>query len=553
MNLYKKYPKTAKIAIFTMVIGGFVALKPLDNPFEIAKNIETFASLYKEVNTYYVDELNPNKMMKTASDAMLKSLDPYTVFYTEDQAEDYRIMTTGEYGGIGATIATRNGRVLVSMPQEKYPAYKAGLRAGDEIFEIDGKKVAGKKDADISKLLKGQAGTIVKIFVKKYNKKDAEYVNVERGAIKIDNVTYFGMITNDVGYISLDDFNQSASVEVKNALEELKKKGAKNIILDVRGNPGGLLNESVNICNLFIDRDLEVVQTKGKNPQWNRAYKALNTAVDKEIPLIVLANGRSASAAEIVSGVLQDYDRAVLIGQRTFGKGLVQATFRLPYNTQVKVTTSKYYIPSGRCIQALDYSNKSDDGVAGKTADSLRRAFKTKGGRTVYDGAGLEPDILLETTDNLPVIASLIGQNHLFDYANIYATDNKTIKPALEFSLSDAEYQAFATWLKGKKYDYQTPLDKQVEQLSEIIKKDKNNANLQTALNSLKQQISQNKINDILTHKSLIKRRLEEEIVARYYQERGVVEAGFGEDPEVQEAIKLFKDKARMMKILRKN
>ena len=552
MNLYKKYPKTAKLAIFTLVVGGFVALKPLDNPFEIAKNIETFASLYKEVNTYYVDELNPNKMMKTASDAMLKSLDPYTVFYTEDQAEDYRIMTTGEYGGIGATIATRNGRVLVSMPQEEYPAYKAGLRAGDEILEIDSKKVAGKKDADISKLLKGQAGTSVKIFVKKYNKTMPEYVNVERATIKIDNVTYFGMVTPDVGYISLDDFNQSASVEVKNALEDLKKKGAKNIILDVRGNPGGLLTESVNICNLFIDRDLEVVQTKGKNPQWNRAYKALNSTTDKEIPLIVLANGRSASAAEIVSGVLQDYDRAVLIGQRTFGKGLVQATFRLPYNTQVKVTTSKYYIPSGRCIQALDYSHKSEDGVAGKTADSLRRAFKTKGGRTVYDGAGLEPDILLEAKENLPVIASLIGQNHFFDYANIYATDNKTIKPALEFSLSDAEYQGFATWLKGKKYDYQTPIEKQIEQLSEIIKKDKNNAYLQTTINNLKQQISQNKANDIVTHKKEIKKRLEEEIVARYYQARGVVEAGFGEDQEVQEAIKLFKDKARIMKILRK-
>jgi carboxyl-terminal processing protease len=524
-----------------------------DKSFEIAKNLDIFATLYRELHTYYVDDVNPNQVMKTGIDAMLKSLDPYTNYIPEDQIEDYRTMTTGEYGGIGATVGTRNGKVVVMMPHQDSPAQKAGLKIGDEILEIDNVKVANSKaNTDVSKLLKGQANTNVRLLVKRYGESQAKEIIIKRGVIKINNVPYYAMLNEEVGYIQLSDFTSGASQEVKNALKELKDKGAQSIVFDLRGNPGGLLNESVNISNLFINRDLEVVRTKGKIEEWNKSYKALNQPVDTDIPMVVLTNNRSASASEIVSGVLQDYDRAVLLGQRSFGKGLVQTTRPLSYNSQLKITTAKYYIPSGRCIQAIDYSSKDELGSASRIPDSLRRAFKTKKGRTVYDGAGLEPDIVIERKEFPPILTSLLSKSLIFDYANLYASKKANIAPAKDFQLSEAEYQDFVNYLKDKDYDYVTEVEKNIQQIEETAKKEQYYNNIANEIQSLKKRMSHNKEADLQTFKAEIKRVLSEEIVARYYFEKGQTEAKLNNDEEVKEAVAILKDKARYEQILQK-
>jgi carboxyl-terminal processing protease len=547
--------RSFKILAFStlLFVGiGLWAFKPQDNAFEIAKNIDIFTTLYRELNTYYVDEVNPNKVMRIGIDAMLKSLDPYTNYYSEDQIEDYRTMTTGEYSGIGASVVSRGNKVLVTMPYENSPAMLAGLKIGDEILEIDGIKTNNKQNQDVTKLLKGQANTTVKLVVKHYGSKESQEISIKRGTIKVPNVPYFGMINAEVGYIQLTDFTQGATSEVKKALEDLKMKGAKNIILDLRGNPGGLLNEAVNICNIFINKDLEVVHTKGKIAEWNKVYKSLNMAVDTQIPLIVLANNRSASASEIVSGVIQDYDRGVLIGQRTFGKGLVQTTRMLSYNSQMKITTAKYYVPSGRCIQALDYSHKDIDGKASKIPDSLRRAFKTKAGRLVYDGAGLEPDLPIEREPLTPISQSLISKNLIFEYANEYASKHSKIKIAKEFELSDAEYQEFINWVKQKEYSYKTEAEKGLDNLIDASKKDKSYDAIQGEISALKGRISRSKEADLLTFKSEIREILESEISERFYFERGGIEATFDDDKEIQEALKLFRNTEKYKQILAK-
>jgi carboxyl-terminal processing protease len=540
--------------MFALLVFVLFAFKkdPKDNSFEIAKNIDIFATMYKEVNNYYVDEVNPNKIMRTGIDAMLKSLDPYTVFISEDQIEDYRTMTTGEYGGIGATVGTRNGKTLIIMPFEDSPARKSGLKIGDEILQINEVKTQGKNQNDISRLLKGQPGTEVELVVKRYGATQTEKIKIKRERIKVNNVPFSDLVAEGVGYIQLTEFTQGASESIRKALEDLKSKGAKSIILDLRGNPGGLLHEAVNICNLFLNKDLDIVFTKGKIAEWNKTYKSLRPAVDTEIPLVVLANGRSASASEIVSGVIQDYDRGVLLGQRTFGKGLVQSTRPLSYNSQVKITVAKYYIPSGRCIQAIDYSHKDDEGKASKIPDSLRRAFKTKAGRVVYDGAGLEPDVVVEKENLSPIAQSLVNKNLIFEYANEYALKNASIKPAKEFKLTDAEYQAFVNWVKTKDYAYTTEAEKSYQNLVEAAKKDKTYDQIQNDLNALKNKISKNKEADLITFKNEIKELLEEEICARYYFEKGQIEARFDNDKEVQEAIKILQNPERYKKILGK-
>ena len=522
----------------------FVAANQPEKYFEIAKNIDVFASLFKEVNTYYVDEINPNTFIKRGIDGMLESLDPYTNYIPEDEIEDFRTMTTGQYGGIGAVVGKRNEKSIILMPYEGYPAHKSGLIIGDEILAIDGIEVTSKNTADISKLLKGQSNTRVKIKIKRYGITAPFEVAIIRKKIKVENVPYSGMVDKTTGYIKLTDFTEYASKEVKKALVDLKLLGAKNIILDLRDNPGGLLTEAINISNLFVPKDKEIVSTKGKIAEWNKTYNAMNPAVDIEIPLIVLANSRSASASEIVAGVIQDYDRGVLVGQKTYGKGLVQATRPLPYNSQLKITTAKYYIPSGRCIQAIDYTHRNEDGSVGHFPDSLKNAFKTKNGRVVYDGGGVTPDLVTEDFVFAPITASLLTKGLIFDFASMYYFDHKTLPSPKSFKLSSEDYQKFVQWLQDKDYDYTTKVETNLDELVTNAKKEKFFDGIKDQIAGLKKQVGHNKENDLQTFKFEISNRIEEEIVSRYYFQKGALESSFDNDIDIQAAIKLFADPA---------
>lgn len=534
------------------VLGlGVVSFRNDDRLFEIARNLDIYATLYKELNTYYVDDVNPNTVIKTSIDAMLQSLDPYTVYYAEDDIEDFMTLTTGKYNGIGALVNSANGKYTVMMVYEGTPAEKAGIRLGDEILKIDDIDVAVRKETDSGKLLKGQTGTSVKLTVKRFGHPTPIDINVGRDVVKMTNVPYSGMLNEEVGYIDLKDFTALASKEVKSAFQDLKGKGMKKLILDVRDNPGGLLDMAISISNFFVPKGKEIVSTKGKIADWNKKYSASEAPQDTEIPLIVLTSNRSASAAEIVSGVMQDYDRGVLIGQRTYGKGLVQTTRDLSYNTKMKITTAKYYIPSGRCIQAIDYSLRNDDGSVAKVPDSLMTAFKTANGRTVYDGGGVLPDIEVEKEEFSP-IANALGANRLFfDYAVKYHTEHATIKPAAQFELTDAEYREFEKWLADKDYDYVTQVENDIAQLEASAKKEKSFTAFESQFKALKAKLTHSKENDLQTHKKEIKYLLEEEIVKHYYLEKGFKEASFKNDAELKVALGLFKDMPRYQRILK--
>ena len=554
MRFSKRFTLLASSALIAGGIG-FFSFKNDDRFFEIARNLDIYATLFKELNLYYVDEVNPNRMVKTSIDAMLKALDPYTNFFAEDEIEDYMTMTTGRYNGIGALIGHRQDKNIVLMVYEGTPAEKSGLRIGDEVIKIDGVDITRKdRDGgpiDPGKLLKGQNNTAVKLTVMRYGQKAPVELSVVRDVVKMTNVPYYGMVSEDVGYIDLKDFTATASREVRSAFQELKSKGMKKLILDVRENPGGLLNMAIDISNIFIPKDSEVVTTKGKVTEWNKTYTALNPPMDLEMPMIVLANSHSASAAEIVSGVIQDYDRGVLVGQRTYGKGLVQTTRELSFNTKLKITTAKYYIPSGRCIQAIDYSHRNPDGSVGKIPDSLKTAFKTKAGRTVYDGGGVLPDVIVEAQTPTPVALSLTNKGLIFDYAVKYHFDHPTIKPAREFRLTDAEYTEFAKWLSNKEYDYTTQVEKDLGTLEASAKKEKYFDQIQDQLKSLKTKMSHSKDADLNTFKPELKTLLEQEIAGHYYLQRGIKEASFATDPEMKAALDLFKDMSRYSTILK--
>ncbi len=540
------------VVIAIGILGLFSFKTASTNYFEISKNLDIFATLFREVNTYYVDDVDAGKLIKKAIDEMLESLDPYTNYISEAEAEDFRFQMTGQYGGIGSMVGTKNNQVVVTDPYEGYPAQKADLRAGDIILEIEGKSTQNKTTSDISKMLKGQPGTQVKLLIQREGEGTLTKT-ITREEIQLKNVPYVGMVNENTGYIRLASFTQNAGKEVRDAMVELKKNpNLKSVILDVRGNPGGLLHESINIVNVFVPQGVEVVSTKGKVKEWDKSYKSLNQPVDTEIPMVVLTNRGSASASEIVSGSIQDLDRGVVIGQKTYGKGLVQSTRPLTYNAQLKVTTAKYYTPSGRCIQALDYSHRNADGSVGSVPDSLKKEFKTKSGRKVFDGGGVDPDLATKQAEYSKITESLIVNQLIFDYATKYRNKHNTVAPAKEFKLTDLDFADFKNFLSDKKYDYQTASEKALEDFKKKAEDEKYFEAVQAQYQQLKQNLTRDKQADLDKNKSEIMELLESEIAKRYYFQKAQYEMAAKHDEDVKEAIKLLNDLPRYNAILGK-
>lgn len=550
----KMMKRIGLVALAGLVISLLAFRTTGEKYFEIAKSLDIFATLFKEVNSFYVDEVNPKKLIETGIDGMLDQLDPYTDYIPEEELEAFSILTTGQYAGVGALIGIVNKKTVVTNPYVGFPAERGGIKVGDEIISVDGKNAVGKTTSEISTMLKGNPKTEVEIEVKRAGKKDNLKFKLVREKIKIANITYFGMVDKQTGYIRLDEFTPGAGKEVEEALQQLKKQGAKSLILDLRNNPGGSLYEAVNIVNIFIPKGKEVVSTKGKVADWNKTYTTLNNPVDTEIPLAVLTSGGSASASEIVAGSLQDYDRAILIGQKTFGKGLVQTTRQLSYNSQLKITTAKYYIPSGRCIQAIDYEHRKSDGTVEKYADSLKREFKTANGRKVYDGAGLDPDVLIKEEPYSMALIELVSSGLIFDYASLYCGEHPELpKDMHAFRLTDEEYQKFVSWVKEQKFSYESETDKKANELIASAKKEKYFDDLQQPLKDLKAKMDQNKSAALNKFKPELARILEEEIAFHYTLAKGQVEVSMNRDNEIQEAIKTLTNTAAYKKFLSPN
>ena len=529
------------ILAFTLVFTSLISVGFTDNYFEIAKNLDIFTTLYKELNTFYVDETDPGKLMKEGIDNMLESLDPYTDYIPESDIEDFRFMTTGQYGGIGAIITKREDYVYVSEPYEGFPAQKAGLMAGDKILEINGKTARNKTTDDVSKVLKGQPNTSVTLLIERKNLKKPFEVTFDREKVSVKSVPYFDYVEDGIGYLKLRSFTRDCSKDIKRAIDKLKSEGElKGLIIDLRSNPGGLLNESVNIVNLFVDKGEEIVSTKGKIKSWEKSYIANNKPLDTNLPLVVLINSSSASASEIVSGAIQDLDRGVIIGQRSYGKGLVQQTRKLSYNSQLKLTVAKYYIPSGRCIQALDYSNRNEDGSVGKVPDSLMTAFETKNGREVFDGGGINPDIITEIGAVSNIVISLFKERLFFDYATDFRFDNDTISE--NFIFSDEAYKNFEDYLSDKEYNYKTKTEQALEKVKQKAVEEGYFEALSQDYENLFTKLEANKEDDLLTHKQDLKEILAGEISSRYFYQKGRIKSSLNFDSELKKAIEVLQN-----------
>ncbi|MBC7400691.1 MAG: S41 family peptidase [Mucilaginibacter sp.] len=543
---YKRFILSTGIIALALGIWSFS-----DDLFQISKNLEVFASLYKEVNINYVDDINSAKFLKTGADAMLDGLDPYTEFVPESEIEDYKLhYVSTQYGGIGASIFSRNNKVYISGVFEGFPAQKADVRPGDQVMKINDIVLDGKNSDQVSQLLKGSKGATVKLLTKRDDAQPVEKQLV-RDEIKQPNVSYYGMVDGNMGYIKLDRFLENSAQEVTDALIAVKKNNPNGIILDLRSNGGGILQEAVKIVNLFVQRDIEVVSQKGKVKEKNYTYKTQSAPLAADIPLVVLVNSRSASASEIVAGSLQDLDRGIIIGQRSYGKGLVQQTFPLPYNSLVKITIAKYYVPSGRCIQEIDYTHRKDDGTLTKVADSLMHEFKTKNGRSVYDGSGIYPDIFVKPETYANVTQALIGKLLLFDYATKYRASHTKVTDAHTFTLSDTEYDDFVKYLADKNYTYNTTTEKVLTALKGEATKEKQFDQIQTEYDVLKNKLASSKKNDLQLHKAEIKQALENEIISRYYYDKGRYEANFKYDKELAQAVKTMQDKNQLAAVLK--
>jgi len=545
MKLLKS--RTAKlVAIGALVFTGLATtVVESGNYFEIAKNIEIFTNLYKEVNTYYVDEVDPSTLMKTGIDAMMESLDPYTNYISETQIEGYRFITEGKYNGIGADIRLIDDMPTVVAPYKDAPAQKAGLKAGDKIVAIDGKDTKGKTTDEVSAFLKGYPGTEVELTISRLGEAKNLKITLVRDEVEVSNVPYSGMLNSEVGYIALTTFTREAGAHVAKALQDLKTEqpNLKGVVLDLRDNGGGLLAEAVNLCNVFIPKNELVVTTKGKVKDWDRSFKTLNPSIDEQVPLIVLINKGSASASEIVSGTIQDLDRGVLLGQRSYGKGLVQNTRDIGYNAKVKMTTAKYYIPSGRCIQAVEYKN----GEPVDIAEAKRAQFKTRNGRPVLDGGGVKPDVVLDKDASSNILQTLEEKYVVFNYVNQWMLKNPEVKSLEDFHFTD--WNDFIQYLTKQSFDFDTETEKLLKDMKEKSKADGYLA--LTDIQALEAKINTAKRADVEKHKDLITDMIEKEIVSRAFFEKGRIQIGLRNDLEIKEAIKLFNDRAKYDALLK--
>lgn len=535
---------------FSLVIGlsPFLSVSQ-SNGFEVIRSLEILDQIYENLEKYYVDDLEAGNMSKVAIDAMLKELDPYTVYYHESNIEDYQLMTTGQYGGIGALIRKIDDFVYISEPYEGKPAQVAGLIAGDKIIEIDGKSMKDKSTTEVSKSLKGPKGTEVAVFVERANG-EKKTIKFERDEIKLDDVPYSGMVDETIGYIKLNSFTKTASAEVLAAYEELKSEGMEELVLDLRGNGGGLLIEAVRLVNMFVPKNQTVVTTKGRVVEENRTYKTMGDAKDLDIPVVVLVNGTSASASEIVAGTLQDLDRAVIVGTTSYGKGLVQRTYDLDYGSKIKLTIAKYYTPSGRCVQRLEYYDKAEGERPKEIADSLVKIFKTNNGRDVIDGRGIEPDVEVIPKEYSRLTATIFRENLIFDFASDYFIENEEISSPSSFNLTDEEYASFKKYVLDHEFTYSTASEEMLKKMKETAEEEGFYDESKAEYEALMSKVVPSKERDLEKFKSEIKRMLENEIVSRYFYQTGRAQHAFKGDQDIKKAIEVLKNKKEYNTIL---
>lgn len=525
------------IVIVAIIGASFYSFNRDEKNFEVAKNLDIYHTLFRELNMFYVDDVNPTDLVKTSIDEMLSSLDPYTNYISEDQIEDFRFMTTGEYAGIGALISKQKDKIVIAEPYEGFPAQKFGIKAGDIILEVSGKATSEMSTEDVSNLLKGPANRTVTIKLQRPGAKKPYTVDVVREKISINAVPYYGMLDNGAAYIRLSSFTQNCSQDVQKAFLELKENNPTSLVLDLRGNPGGLLMEAVKIVNLFVPKGEEIVSTRGKVKQWDKVYKATANPIDTTIKIAVLTNRGSASASEIVAGAIQDLDRGIVVGTRTFGKGLVQTTRDLSYNTKLKVTTAKYYIPSGRCIQALDYSHRNEDGSVGIIPDSLVTEFTTKKGRKVYDGGGVVPDIKIEGDEISSLAIEMVTRFLIFDFATKYSNENESIAKPEDFKVSDEIYTQFSAFVKENNFEYESQSKDEFDALVKSAKRDKYYGLAESEFEALKAKLEPNLDKDLELFRDEISELLEDEIVSRYYYQKGAIRAAINDDKGIKKAV----------------
>lgn len=541
----KRLKKAVVIVGLVVMSTFFFAFK--SDFFEVAKQMEIYTTLFKELNLYYIDEINPAALTEKAINEMLEDLDPYTKYYDEQGVEEVKINSSGEYSGIGAESRYYDNKLVIAEVYEGYSAEEVGIKVGDEIIKIDDIHVADYNSDQITTLLKGTAGTSVKLVVQRNNEK--LNFDVKREKIIVDPVPHFEMITGEIGYIAFDRFNNKASSSVKSAFVDLKEQGMTKLILDVRGNPGGLLNEAIEITNFFVPKNEVVVSTKAKLKKWSEVYKTKYEPIDLEIPIVVLINGRSASASEIVAGSLQDLDRAVILGERSFGKGLVQRYRNLTYGTKLKLTISKYYTPSGRNIQELDYTHREGEEVP-KFSEEKRNAFKTKNGRTVYDGGGISPDIWVKKEELSASTKALLRSDAIFNFASLYYYDHSSIASPESFVFQDSEYEDFIDFLKEGETNFKTNSEKKFESAFELSEKENLSKGIERSYSILSKALEDQKIQELNTNRERIKEMLSDEIINRYYFKKGEYQNHIEFSPYIKEAVSILENQDRYRSIL---